>query len=484
MDASCLSSIVPVILVEALGLVTHSSDKLLSFGILCKTLRQTLQDERFWRLLCKKFWRSTDDHLHHWPALSPIGLYKALEQWAPAEGYYVFTPAFPWGLLALVRLEQGLVQADVVRFVPRIQGGFDEVQVPLFKVALDEHDRGLTSRLEASWFNDAELAMIKPSELKAHTGKARLFPTLRIVTSRFFETDRALRISHGGKAFESNGFSNHLLDKSHRMQAAARGICLCESWDSGHFFYSREEAARRTAMMLKDMLAGGAIPCDLGLIRRPRDILACSESLPRIAPGLYVGDYGHKSYGQFRPEVLLVEYLTLSPEALRAELLSPNTSPLRLFARPLGGQPPPLEVILQLNTDVVILYGVKQCGDYHVPMGTTSFVAIVDPPEASAALATIDGALPPTVSLDRETFALEAVCQSWRGFGTLSPPGLQYPSWAGGWLVQLKGDSCREGHGRFRFLWDRNHQPIVLHWVGLQDTYPLLQRQWLPADLR
>lgn len=490
MDGSDLSSVVPVILVEVLCFVSHSSAKLFCYGILCKAFRNSIHDERFWRLLCKKFWHATDEHLHHWPSLSATGPYKTLERWGPTEGYYAFTPAFPWGLLVLVRLQQGRVQADVVRFIPRVSGiGFDEVLVPLFKVSLAEDHGGLTSSLEAPWFAEADISSIEPSELKAHTGKARLFPTLRIVSSRFFEARRALRISHPGHAgaFDADDVSNHDLDKSnvaHRARAAASGICLCDSWESGQLFASREEACRRTEFMLKDMLASGAIPCDLALIRAPQDFAGHADSLPRIWPGLYVGDYGHIVYGQFRPEVLLVEYLTLTHEALCREVTRPSTSLLRLFARPLDGQPPDLEAILQLNMDVTIMRAVKQCGDYHVPMGGTTFIAIVGPPEASAALARASGVRPPTVSLNRETFELEAVCRSWRGFGTLASPGFQYPCWAGGWLVQLKGDSRLGSHNHFRFLWDRNHRPIVLHWIALQDTYNFLQRRWLPADLR
>lgn len=481
MESCDLSSLSPVLLIEVLSFLTHSSENLAFFGTLCRAVHGTIQDERSWQQLCKKFWHATDEHLRDWPTLSPQGLYKALEQWAPAEGYYVFTPAFPWGLLVLVRMYKGYVHADVVRFVPQAGSiGFEEVLVPLFKVTLSEQHPGtVSSGLEASWLTAAEVSSLDASELQAHTAMARLFPSLRIGVTRFFHARRAMRISQQIKEDLDEA-------ESEERRPGSGGLCLSESWESGQMLPTREEAVSHTELMMKDMLSSGAIPCDLALIRGPEDFVPHEPSLPRIRPGLYVGDYGHSFYGQYRTEVLLVDYVTLTHEALRQELSAPSASSGRIFARPLDGDPPALEAVLQLQNDVTLMRGVKQCGDVHVPMGATSFVAVAGPPEASLALAaaTAYDLGPPRKVLNRQTNEWEEVIRSWRGFGTLASPGFQYPSWAGGWLVQLRDDTRQGGHNRFGFVWDRNQDAVVLHWIELQDTCPFLQRSWLPVDVR
>merc|ERR1712151_936762 len=125
--------------------------------------------------------------------------------------------------------------------------------------------------------------------------------------------------------------------------------------------------------------------------------------------------------------------------------------------------------------------GIKQCGDFHVPMGATTFVAVAGPAEASSILAR--GSTAPSTVLDRQSKQRERVARSWRGWGTLAMPGFRHPSWAGGWLVQLEDDRGRGDH-RFGFVWDRNQDAVVLHWIRAQDMNPFLQRAWLPEDLR
>ena len=55
----------------------------------------------------------------------------------PMEGFYVFSNAFPWGLLALLSIEEGQLRARVARFLPR-GDAFSEVLVPLFEVSVQE----------------------------------------------------------------------------------------------------------------------------------------------------------------------------------------------------------------------------------------------------------------------------------------------------------------------------------------------------------
>lgn len=112
-------------------------------------------------------------------------------------------------------------------------------------------------------------------------------------------------------------------------------------WEPGEFFNTPEEALERTESMLERMLnerSARAALCDLALVRSPTDFTPQNPAFPGIRPGLYVGDYGHDAYGQYRTEVLLVEYSELTPAELREEASQPS----RLFARPGGEKAPPV----------------------------------------------------------------------------------------------------------------------------------------------
>lgn len=251
-------------------------------------------------------------------------------------------------------------------------------------------------------------------------------------------------------------------------------VFLSENWSPGRLGETEGEVKQHTSAMLRDMLGSSrSIPCDLALIRSPDEFMPADPSVPRLRPGLYVGDYAHALYGQFRVEVLLLDYVSLTPDEIRAELQDPR----RLFGRPGGGHPPPaqLQALAEMNQTITFMRVVKQCGDLHVPMGATTFVAVCA--DVSSVLTQTPA---PSRVQNRQTWSWESVARSWRGFGTLATPGFARPSWATGWLVQF-------AHGtgdRFGFVWDRNQDAVVLKWIGLQDTCPFLQRSWLPEDVR
>merc|ERR1719379_520142 len=134
--------------------------------------------------------------------------------------------------------------------------------------------------------------------------------------------------------------------------------------------------------MIKEMMGQRGKACDLALVRSPKDFARRDPGFPGIRPGLYVGDYGHQFYGQFRTEVILLEYVSLSPQ----EMLEEATQPTRVFQRPhavsseanrIGQQQAVgLARLAELAREVTFVRGIKQCGDFHVPMGATTFVAI------------------------------------------------------------------------------------------------------------
>jgi len=497
----------PDILVEVLSFITHDSRQLTWYGNLCQSLRATLDEDSAWRHLCKRYWYATDQRLREWPSLSSQGLYRVLEQWTPCEGYYVLSPAFPWGLLVLVRIAAGQVSADVIRFVPRDDGSFSEVSISLFKVSFSEDRPGVVrSIISGACWGDAEILVsaLDPQDLVARTEVAGFFPSAKIAQAGLFETRRALRLqswlpgeadpddssdddvaASGKRHVKASGYAN--IPRPSRLMASMlqgsssdsepEAACRTAAWEVGVLLESEELAQDRTEMMLKDMLQLCNIPCDLALLRGPEDFVPRDPGVPRIRPGLYVGDYGHTMYGQFRTEVLLLEHISLSAD----EMIEESKSPTRVFGRPEDENPPPeLRELVNLHSEITFMRGVKQCGDFHVPIGATTFVAVCGPPAACSAL---DSFRCPAMVLNRQTRQMEEVRRSWRGWGTLAAPGFSRPSWAGGWLVQV-GDDAHNGDNRFGFVWDRNQDAVVLRWIGLQDSSPFLQRAWLPEDVR
>ncbi|CAK9048878.1 Polycystin-2 [Durusdinium trenchii] len=132
-------------------------------GALCQKVNGTLNEESAWQHLCQKYWHSSDARLKDWPVLSAKGLYRALEQWMPMEGFYVLTNAFPWGLLALLSIEQGQLCARMVRFLPQGES-ITEIQVPFFQVSVSEERGNIRSVIQAPWLQFDSMATIAPIE--------------------------------------------------------------------------------------------------------------------------------------------------------------------------------------------------------------------------------------------------------------------------------------------------------------------------------
>ncbi|CAE7417072.1 pkd2 [Symbiodinium sp. CCMP2456] len=468
------------------GLILLFYLNMIAVGVVCKALTATLDEESAWWHLCQRYWYATDDRLKEWPKLSARGLYRALEQWMPLEGFYVLAGAFPWGLIALLRIVEGSLCGYIVRFMPKDDGDFAEVQVPLFEVSIVEDRPGIIrSSLTASWLSGAaNLAPVEVQDILAYTQESGIFFSRRLTEAALFTPRRALRLAseapaHGQApakpattvAGDGSGYAAHTVEMPLNPPSLPDGseedrdsdddagpaICSSASWRVGELDKSEESLLHRTQEMLRDML--GQFPCDLALIRSPDEFVPLDPSVPGLRPGLYVGDYGHRFYGQFRTEVLLLDYMHLTADELREEVQMPR----RLFMRPHGEMPPAeLAALAELDMPIDFMRGVKQCGDVHVPLGATTFVAVCSPPQAVAVLAA--GVQPPARVLDRQTGQSVAVARSWRGFGTLAMPGFQHPSWAQGWLVQLQA----AGTHRFGFVWDRNQDAVVLKWLVLQ----------------
>lgn len=386
------------------------------------------------------------------------------------EGFYVFTPCFPWGLLVLLRIAEGEVLADVIRFVPDDDNKLEEVMVPLFRVSLT--DGNAAEVVHASWLDGraAHISWLDPLELRSHLSISAHFQlNQRRELAPLLQVKRALRLQ---------------AERLPELEEPGPAQSIDDRWFPSQLYRTADEVTVATEAMLSCMLnnpSPQAAQCDLALIRGPADFTPQNPSFPGIRPGLYVGDYGHSMYGQYRTEVLLLEYTTMSPAQLQQEAENPSV----IFARPGRAANPPagLLELAALGEDVTFMRGVKQCGDLHVPMGATTFVAICGPDSAIGVLERDSRAAPPDTVTNRENGVQERAQRSWNGWGTLAMPGFGHPSWSSGWLVQFQ-DDAHTGDHRFGFAWDRNQDAIVLRWIPSQDTCPFLQRAWLPEDLQ
>jgi len=86
-----------------------------TFALLCRAARAALLEDDCWRHLAERHFYASKDRLANWPQrLTSLALYRALELWVPLEGFYVLGPAFPFGLLVLIRIEAGEVLGEVI----------------------------------------------------------------------------------------------------------------------------------------------------------------------------------------------------------------------------------------------------------------------------------------------------------------------------------------------------------------------------------
>mmetsp|Transcript_58789 Transcript_58789/g.140131 ORF Transcript_58789/g.140131 Transcript_58789/m.140131 type:complete len:477 (+) Transcript_58789:129-1559(+) len=471
----CFSDLPGPALVDTLSFISHAAKRIESYGMVCRAWHATLTEDLSWKHLCKSHWYATECRIKEWPTLTPKGLYQALELWAPLEGYYVFTPAFPWGLLVLIRITSGRVVADVLRFLPNRAGKFVEMNVPLFRVDLSEEDGSrVRSSIEACWANAGEDRALTISACDTSSTRAR-------TEARGFFTEQAMKtLLPNRRILRLQREGAHELDEPDEAQLVAKAE---DPWDPDDFPWSDVSAAMmRTEEMLHSMCGVDRAPCDLMLISSPADWVPQDASQPQMRRGLYVGDYGHRYYGQYRTEVLLLEYVEMTIQEIRQELVCPR----KVFQRGSDEQypaPRELQALCELDCDACFTFMkvVKQCGDIHVPMGATTFVALCGPQLACDALTGQKS--PPTHLENRQTRQWEPVLRAWRGFGTLARPGFFGPNWEKGWLAQLPSDP-ETGDDRFGFMWEGMQDAVVLCWVAAQDSCPFLQRSWLPEDLQ
>lgn len=423
------------VLMTTLSYVSSSSMTLRQLRYLCKTLSATLHEATAWQFLARVLFGVVSPG-----ALRGLSLYEALETWAPRVGYYTAATAYPWGVLCKVSIEDGVAEGVVIRF----KDATTQVRVPLFRCKLD----------------DCNIAKnVSPDQLR---------PKLAIVR-RFFGPLCATQAVEGCLLLPGCESAFRLVDPS------APRPCPPRLFDREWHFQSdaTDDLDVRTVRMVRDLIAGTG--CDLAKI---------PPAVNGPLAGLYVGDYGDESYGQFRTQVVRLDYVSLTTNELREELERPPER-RRLFTRPRWcfvkdgrrsdrvGLWRALSPLIEPPRDepTVFVRATKVCGDYHCPMGVVTFVAVVSPDDAQASLTDslgADGAVPPAAVLDGQGKRRKVASHA-PGVGTLAAPGFRNPTWAPGFLLHFDDPKPTLG-----FAWltkdpDRpdvnvlNHSAVLLH---------------------
>lgn len=460
-DGTCLlAALPPTLLMAAYSFITYSSQGLRHFERLSRGMREVFDDETLWQHLCADYWFIAEEaRLKQWPSnLSCRGLYHTLEQWAALEGFYNLPAAFPWSLLVLVHFDQGTLVADTVRF--RSVGGESvEHRTRLFEVSFSEDAGSHSIRSTISF----------PKEVAGlHGVEASIAP---LPPGRIMS---ALPWQAVPQWFSSRrGFSLELPPQKARPRAAEQADDDEDLPAGFELLWAPDYEAPESSgphMVLEMLQHTRSLP--FSLVRGPTEYTLDDPAAPHLKPGLYVGEYQRRLYGQFANEVVLVEYVECGSAAELADIYGEPSVPQEL-----------LDLLLQGGADdtkLSFLLGTKVTGDVHVPCGQKTFVAVLSPPGLRRDLERGRSGST-TQILNRATHELETVRNSWPAHGMLAFPGFQNPSWSQGQLLQLASE-----HGdRFGFMWNRQQDVIVLAYVpSQQHTGLFLDRRWLPEDLR
>ena len=489
--AFCIfSTLPPECLARVLAFDSESIGEIRRHGLVCREQREAIKPEsEFWLGLARFHFGASAEEARAWGGeTAALALYEDLAFWAPRQGVYTIAGGFPWGCLAVVRIAEGDVCGEVIRWVPksgswtydgpfdRSRSGFRETATPFFRGRLGS-GRAAAACGAYDWLHPRDVTAddLDPLELRVRLNHAEPLFEVR-EGAPLYDCARALRFrAPAGGA-----------------PPASLASAVEEAMD---LFWAPDPRPARLDASLRshDAQAVGLVAelfakcgsCDVALVRSPaaaRDTAPLAESL---RSGLYVGDYGAR-YGRFRTEVLLVETVALTKaDALRD--LGPDVAPQarRLFTRPkwcasddAADLALPSEIWTEAlydlpeTTTLTFIKATKVCGDLYVPMGSVTFCALVDPPEAVDALrASVSE--PPVVVVDRQTSANEPVSRAWPGLGALAFIGFNHFSVSPGDLVRLA--DAPDGTHRFGFCWQRDQDAIILHWIAAQESAKYLQ---------
>jgi hypothetical protein len=260
----------------------------------------------------------------------------------------------------------------------------------------------------------------------------------------------------------------------------------------------------------------------LDFVEGPSKILSFDykEEMPLLKNGLYSGVYVG-IYGKFKREVILIEYVQFEFSYAKGDTVvddsssssSSNENVWQDILSSVFNHPHQREglarfqrikeaVTLAQCNKVIFVLGKKVTGDYHVPMNTVTFGALVSPIIDTLDYEHVSGPagdhrpLPLSHVTDRGGNGRKeyTVVRSWNGWGTLAHEMFQDPVWASGTLVQVRdpeqryasggrnssrgrgGDSRMVAQEQFGFVWDgeqgaRGANASILTRMSEQDEF-------------
>jgi hypothetical protein len=443
-------------------------------------------EELIFRALCLLHWDSVAADARPQYFTSWKVLYSVLAQWVHRQGFYSILEAAPWGLLVRLRFAKGRFVGDLVwptaEDDPPVGGDESKATaetttgcfqyIPILELCFSENGSVDAIAICSEEMTTGQFSM---EQLIGNDETATVEPIVIQGCPANTAGSRALRLRCKEDVFPRPLF-----------MLRNRGL-LAQIWDP---------VASTPPHELVQALLTSRRELTLDFVEGPSRILSFEykEEMPLIKSGLYSGVYTG-IYGKFKREVILIEYVqfefTYSGEtdgASQHQIDSSNNKNWQDILSSVFNHPNQSESLARFERikeavtaakckKVVFVLGKKVTGDYHVPMKTITFGALVSP------IIDLDepgGGDRPSLShvTDRGGNGRKeyTVVRSWNGWGTLAFPMFENPKWASGTLVQVRdpdqryaldqryagrggasGDS-RMAQEQFGFAWDEGER--------------------------
>jgi hypothetical protein len=444
-------------------------------------------EELIFRALCILHWDSVAADARPQYFTSWKVLYSFLAQWVHRQGFYSILEAAPWGLLVRLRFVKGSFVGDLMwptaedalpvggeskATAETTTGCFEYVRI--LELCFSENGSVDTIAICSEETTPGQFSM---EQLIEDDETATVEPIVMLGCPANTAGSRALRLLCKGDVFPRPLFMMRFLSFMLRNRGP-----LAQIWDP---------VASTPPHELVQALLTSRRQLTLDFVEGPSRILSFEykEEMPLIKSGLYSGVYTGL-YGKFKREVILIEYVqfefTYSDEnddgASQHQINSSNNNVWQDILSSVFNHPnqreslPRFERIKEAVTaakykKVVFVLGKKVTGDYHVPMNTITFGALVSP---IIVLDKPGGGDRPSLShvTDRGGTGRKeyTVVRSWNGWGTVAHPLFENPKWASGKLIQVRdpdqiyarrggasGDS-RMAQEQFGFAWDEGSE--------------------------
>ena len=433
----------------------------------CKGFHEHFAEDDLWQILCRYAWSLNDVDLSaNWPRLSSYrALYATLEKWAPRQGFHQLVDAFPWGALVLLRFHEGFFIGELMHHRPSDDGSGKAIpQTPLTILEVDFSQPGRTRSTCSAWppwawpaFNP-HITWCGLAVTNCRTTRVApcVLPTSLGVVTRYFEGEdlpdqpsfmetsllpgRLQCRQYVQLAFPTEPTGDAVADDAiEPLRLLVHSWAPCDAADEVDQWPVRlrsiAECSRNGGLTL-GLVDGPTWPASIPTANEhPSTGRDDRRQIPQpsLRAGLYIGQYGNGLYRNYSREALMLER--------RDFHMGRDEAAVRALFRHDRCVDQLLDQMRAVDTTTcVLLTGRKVTGDFHVPLGATTFIAVLEP--------ALDFPSPP--ERVRTVGSFLRVQQGWYGFGTLAHPGFCNPTFSRGWLVRLEDDSDGQ---RYAFVW-------------------------------